>query len=324
MCGSFAQGWFGRWFLLVLTAGLLGNVAGGEEPDEEVPAAVRLASAIDSGSVAAVRRAIREGADLNEPFQETLPLVRAIWAERFYVARELCQQGAEVNLFDQEGCTPLVWGIEMGNVAIVSMLLQEGADPNLAEKRHGMSPLQVASGSGNVAMVEALLARGANAAHRDAHQGTALEEAAFGGHQKVARLLIEWGLTTRWPLHVAAGLGDMAEVERLLAAGAKFDEPTAGWGNTPLMFAAAGGQLEIAKLLVEQGASLEATNQAGATLLHVAAGHNRLEVVRWLVEEQGCDPGARDGEGATALEWAKNKEVVRYLKALTPTRRAAF
>jgi hypothetical protein len=76
-------------------------------------------------------------------------------------------------------------------------------------------------------------------------------------------------------MHEAACGGDVAEVQRLVAAGLDVDEPCAS-GLRPLHYAATNGHLETVKALVESGADKNAlTIAGGATPLHLAAdgGH---------------------------------------------------
>jgi ankyrin repeat protein len=272
----------------------------------------RLATAIDSGSVAAVRRVLDGGVSPDRLVYDTPSLTWAIWDDRYYVVKLLVERGADVNLPDTDGYTPLMSAADQGNKRIVLLLLDHGADINAVELTYGMSALQSACESGDEEVFDLFLERGADFNHVDKYGGNCLEEAALYGYDKIVEKLRAKGLTSRWPLHVAAGLGDVEEVKKQLAAGAKIDQPNGDWKNTPLMFASGAGELEVVKLLARRGASLEIENAIGGGPMHLAAGADRVEIVRWLIGK-GLDVNAKDTGGSTPLDWATGDAMYELL-----------
>jgi ankyrin repeat protein len=96
----------------------------------------------------------------------------------------------------------------------------------------------------------------------------------------------------------AAGIGDVAEVRRLVAAGADVNQQ-AWWhaGARPLHLAAGGGQVEMVQVLVEElGADKESTADGGRTALHTAAYLNQVETAKMLCS-LGADKEAADDNG---------------------------
>lgn len=85
------------------------------------------------------------------------------------------------------------------------------------------------------------------------------KDADAGSEGADARARDRWGCSL---LYYAAGKGDLALVEGLLARGAEVDKSSDA-GNTPLMLAAARGQLETVKTLLSAGAEPRATNRWG-------------------------------------------------------------
>jgi len=51
-------------------------------------------------------------------------------------------------------------------------------------------------------------------------------------------------------------------------------------GNTPLMFACAGGQVDVVKVLLKHGANVEEQNENGHTPLMEAASAGHVEVAK--------------------------------------------
>ena len=81
-------------------------------------------------------------------------------------------------------------------------------------------------------------------------------------------------------LYGAAHRGDVAEMRRLVAAGADVNEPGFG-GVRPLQWAAVRGQVEATRLLAEMGADFNVLDDASAcSPLHSAAGNGHVEVSR--------------------------------------------
>ncbi|HEX5707707.1 MAG TPA: ankyrin repeat domain-containing protein [Pyrinomonadaceae bacterium] len=101
----------------------------------------------------------------------------------------------------------------------------------------------------------------------------------------------------------AAGDGDAARVESLLAAGADANSVTES-GETPLIRAASKGHADIVRLLLSAGADPNAEREDGFTALGVAVFFGYADVVRALIEG-GADPSAKGRLGASAEKWAR-------------------
>ncbi|MCO6045092.1 ankyrin repeat domain-containing protein [Aeoliella sp. ICT_H6.2] len=271
----------------------------------------QMAAAIDSGSIAAVRRLLDAGMSPDTMVYGGPALQWATYDDRYYVVKLLVDRGADVDLTDEYGNTTLMVASSQGSVKIVKLLLDKDANVNAVEKLYGLSALQNACEAGNDEVFDLLVEHGADIKHVDKYGGNCLEEAAFSGAKSIVEKLQAKGLKSKWPLHVAAGLGNTEQVKKLLADGADPSKANDGWKNTPLHFAAGAQHLEVAKLLKEKDANLDAKNVFGATPLHYAANEDNLEFAKWLVE-QGADINAVDEEGMTVRDWS-GEQVDEYL-----------
>ncbi|MGJ8696941.1 MAG: ankyrin repeat domain-containing protein [Verrucomicrobiaceae bacterium] len=116
------------------------------------------------------------------------------------------------------------------------------------------------------------------------------------------------------PLVDAAHRNDLAEVTRLLEAGAAAGE-TNRYGVSPLSLACQSGNVEMIRVLLAKGADANAALKGGESPLMTASRTGVLDAVKVLVEA-GAKLEAREHRGQTALMWATAEghlEVVRFL-----------
>ena len=112
--------------------------------------------------------------------------------------------------------------------------------------------------------------------------------------------LVSDGFGDMWTgLYLAVMDGDVAEMRRLVAAGADVD--VLSHGIRPLHVATHHGLVEVIRVLVELGANKEAKGASGETALHAAAFMGHVEAVKALVE-CGANIGAQGDDGLTPLQ----------------------
>jgi serine/threonine protein kinase len=93
---------------------------------------------------------IERGADINirNKMGQT-PLYYAIRGDNTDIAKSLIEKGADINNRDQMGQTPLYYAINEGNTIIVIILIEKGADINIRDSI-GRTPLDIAMLNDNI------------------------------------------------------------------------------------------------------------------------------------------------------------------------------
>jgi ankyrin repeat protein len=80
---------------------------------------------------------------------------------------------------DKDGRPLLVWAILEGNNEAVALLIENGAEVNLVENRHGYSPIHFAAQGQNPEAIAMLVNAGAELESKDKFGNTALNRAVF-------------------------------------------------------------------------------------------------------------------------------------------------
>ncbi len=204
----------------------------------------------------------------------------------------LLDAGADVDLADRWGYTPLMWNQEDKDLSprfqdrnndkseITELLLGAGADIS-ARAQGGVTPLMVFIASQDMASAKLLIERGATVDQPD-EQG-------------------------RTPLHLAAGRGEQnLGIFDLVVTDATLDRRDQA-GMTPLAWAAWGGDNWNIPVLAGFGASMNARDDHGLTPLMWAAarGHDRTADA---LLQFGADPGLEVEGGFKAADYARAAE----------------
>eukprot|EP00049_Salpingoeca_infusionum_P012011 m.213132 g.213132 ORF g.213132 m.213132 type:complete len:463 (+) comp15080_c1_seq2:129-1517(+) len=237
-----------------------------------------------------------------------------------YETAERCLlTGTSIDVKDHVGCPALVAAVFNAHRDFAWFLVLRGATIDLGCSNGGTA-LMHAAGRGNMAIIELLLEYGANTETETSKDGwTALSYAAHSGHFDVALFLhkLELKTHTGWqggPLMFAAAQGHVEMVKTLLKSGKrrhKNIEERDEHGQTPAIWAAQYGHLPCLVELKQAGADLEAETHSGWTALMGAVFNGHEGVVEFLLH-QGVDLNKRDKAGFSALMWgiASNKRTI--------------
>ena len=227
------------------------------------------------------------------------------------VRRLLSYQMLNVNCMvkkTEDECTPLFEAAYWGHSEVVSILLDNGADPNIKCTYCISEPLWA---DGNPSGYPS---------HIPSHPiQTPLHRAAANGHTGMVQNLIDKGAEVdaadelgETSLYKAAGKGMMDVAQTLIDRGAKVNMTTEG-GITPLHKAAVKGMKEMAQMLIDKGANVDMANERGETPLHMATENGMIDVVQVLIDS-GANLRKRNKRGDTLMEVAHDMALLEKLR----------
>lgn len=166
------------------------------------------------------------------------------------------------------------------NAATVALLIKYGADVNAPFiGQHSETPLHWAASTDNVAVIDVLLDNGADieAPGSVIGGGTAMADAVAFAQWKAARRLLERGArTTLWQA-AALGLTDRVKEDFVGGTMPSKDEITNAFWS-----ACHGGQQATAAFLLERGAELNWVGYNELTPMDAANRSGAKELVEWL------------------------------------------
>lgn len=278
------------------------------------------------GDVDRVYEAISNGADVNaRGWKEMTPLLMVLEENEQTMSTifTLLDYGADVNLSDEDGRTPLHlatgYSAQPGGEEIVDWFLENDADVHARDK-NGMTPLHWAAKEHwyGTEIIERLLEEGADIRVLDNNDRTLLHWASRDNFPEVVEFFLDKGLDIeartkrgQTPLHEAmyqiAYNTCLPVAELLLNRGANI-EVRDNNGNTPLHLAVTSGQLQLVKLLLSKGANTEVRTEVGSTPLHLAAKGSRDTRTIDALIAVGTNATARDKDGKTPFDYARENK----------------
>lgn len=209
---------------------------------------------LDKGADIQAKRSLNGGNVVNSVVGQTLPDHEE---HTIPLAKLVLERGADPNVYDNNGNTPLHTASEYGFPRLTELLLKHGADPSLETRPASTGGTYV--------------------------KRTALILAQRSGSEKVVRLLTiaKKSLTAV----EAATTGNATALKPHLDAGMSANSKDEN-GSSFLWLAAASGNEAAVRLLLERGADPNAVDAFGNMPLHRAASLGHLRVVRLLLDHK--------------------------------------
>ncbi|XP_056115958.1 ankyrin repeat and SOCS box protein 2 isoform X3 [Rhinichthys klamathensis goyatoka] len=227
------------------------------EPEEDIEPIVK---AILDDDVGTVRLLVKQpSCNLLTPNKDGwIPLHEAAYCGQDQCIKILLRaQPGMVNQRTLNWKTALMLAVTMEHLACVKSLLENGADPDIANMERE-TPLYKACEKENPAMVAMLLNYGASV-NKNCIQGwTALHESVCRNNVEICEILVK--------------------------AGAKVNMPNM-YGITPIFVAAQSGKVDALRMLLRNGADLNSQAADGATALYEACKNGHEDIVEFLLSQ---------------------------------------
>lgn len=296
------------------------SVAGDEPLPPPDPGASKLMHALrmgDHSSVTALMAADPRAVKM-KGIDGATPLMYAVLYGDLATVRMLLDAGADPNLADHAGATALIWAVD--DLEKTRLLLERGARINV-RSGDGRTPLMLAAARhGAAPIVRLLLDRGANALAKGpgrAGETTAVQLSYRSGDESVIRLFQNWAAEAKAINMVTLDFAVSAECDGCATSVLKQLDP-ASIENSLMITLPPGDAGQWGKRLLDAGADPNMKDAEGRTALMLAAASDDFpeDVVQALIS-RGADVNAKSPAGETALSIAKLRGDTRIVRLLT-------
>lgn len=214
--------------------------------------------------------------------------------------------GADINMKNEDGFSPLHCAVRNGQSAMVGFLLKAGANVNQQSQFKGNTPLHFSVLQDDSTITEKLLLAGADLTVRNKKGESPLCRAVSVNSPSVSVLLEAGSVSDNATcpeegcLFCASRSGCIVMLEEIIR-GLEDLNRLSSQGISALHYAVHAGQIEVVRLLLENGADVNIRDKRDRTPLHQAVRADDSSELIDLLVENGADLEACDYNGCTPL-----------------------
>ncbi|KAI1722541.1 ankyrin repeats (3 copies) domain-containing protein [Ditylenchus destructor] len=276
--------------------------------------------AVQSGQASVVETLLGYGANVHVrggQIGETALHVAALSKSDIECAQMLLKSGAQPNVKQSDGQTPLHIASRSGNVDMIRLMLSEGADPQI-KANNGETPLHVAAKNCHFGVVELILqnlSQMTDPPDVKAYVNSLTEDGETSIHYasqvltsqahfkdedaKLMSILLDFGgeperqtfTNNETAMHMCANSGNeavlLAMVNKIgpgLTTIVQNKKSKGGW--SPLLEACARGHVGVAQILLLHHARIDVFDDSGRTALHLAAANGHVQLTQLLLQNK--------------------------------------
>lgn len=249
--------------------------------DAICPGCEPLESAVANNNYELFEKLLPKESDINRPLIGGNTLLH--YASNLKMVKKLLENGANLDVKNNSGETPLNTAIRFGSESVALFLVNSGADVNIVVP-DGSSVLSKAASRKNLELVKLIVEKGASVSQLDGRGETPLFTAAESGSEEIFHFLLgelksskHNDVSDNSPLFSAVKRGSYKITEALINSGYNPNTSLPN-GITPILIAAYQGHEELVKRLINLGANPHVIVGKYGNTLHasILGGHHKI------------------------------------------------